>query len=155
MLQRLAELGYQEGSNFTFEYIQAANLEDYVRGYRELVTRNVGVLIANATEVALKSALAATNTLPIVMTAIDYDPLARGYVANLARPTDNVTGIVFQQIELVTKRLQVVVEAFPELRAATVFWDAASADQWTGSRGAPSHPTCRSSNPRNSSSFSI
>ena len=93
MLQRLAELGYQEGSNFTFEYIQAANLEDYARGYRELVTRNVGVLIANATEVALKSALAATNTLPIVMTAIDYDPLARGYVANLARPTDNVTGI--------------------------------------------------------------
>ena len=130
MLQRFAELGYQEGSNFTFEFIQAANLEDYARGYRELVTRNVGVLIANATEVALKSALAATNTLPIVMTAIDYDPLARGYVANLARPTDNVTGIVFQQIELVTKRLQVVVEAFPELRAATVFWDAASADQW-------------------------
>ena len=63
MLQRLAELGYQEGSNFTFEYIQAANLEDYVRGYRELVTRNVGVLIANATEVALKSALAATTAV--------------------------------------------------------------------------------------------
>ena len=58
-----------------------------------------------------------TNTLPIVMTAIDYDPLARGYVANLARPSGNITGIVFQQIELVTKRLQVVTEAFPELRA--------------------------------------
>jgi len=63
MLQRVAELGYQGGSNFTFEYIQAANLEDYARGYRELVTRNVGVLIANATEVALKSALAATTAV--------------------------------------------------------------------------------------------
>jgi len=68
--------------------------------------------------------------LPIVMTAIDYDPLARGYLSNLARPTGNVTGIFFQQIELATKRLQVVTEAFPDLRAATVFWDESSADQW-------------------------
>jgi hypothetical protein len=79
-LQRLAELGYQEGSNFTFEFIQAVNLEEYARGHRELVTRNVGILVASGAEVALKSALAATDTLPIVMTAIDYDPLALGYV---------------------------------------------------------------------------
>jgi ABC-type uncharacterized transport system substrate-binding protein len=129
-LQRLAELGYQEGSNFTFEFIQATNLEEFARGIRELVARKVGILVASGSEVALKAALAATRTLPIVFTAIDYDPLARGYVTNLARPTGNVTGIFFQQIELATKRLQVVTEAFPDLRAATVFWDESSADQW-------------------------
>jgi putative tryptophan/tyrosine transport system substrate-binding protein len=135
-LQRLAELGYQEGSNFTFEFIQAVNLEEYARGHRELVTRNVGILVASGAEVALKSALAATDTLPIVMTAIDYDPLALGYVKSLARPGGNVTGIFFQQIELTTKRLQVVTDAFPDLRAATVFWDRASADQWRGAQSA-------------------
>jgi putative ABC transport system substrate-binding protein len=137
-LQRLAELGYQEGSNFTFEFIQAANLEEFARGNRELVTRNVGILVASGTEVALKSALAATDTLPIVMTAIEYDPLALGYVKSLARPGGNVTGIFFQQIELTAKRLQVVTDAFPDLRAATVFWDRASADQWRAAQSAAS-----------------
>jgi putative ABC transport system substrate-binding protein len=42
--QRMAELGYQEGKNFVFEFIQAANMEDYARGYRELVTRKVDIL---------------------------------------------------------------------------------------------------------------
>src|SRR6516164_6049644 len=56
LLQRLAELGYQEGRNFTFEFIQAANPEEYAGGNRELITRNVGILVASGTEVALKSA---------------------------------------------------------------------------------------------------
>jgi putative ABC transport system substrate-binding protein len=135
-LQRLAELGYQEGRNFSFEFIQAANPEEYAHGNRELITRNVGILVASGTEVALKAALAVTNTLPIVMTAIDYDPVALGYVTSLARPAGNVTGISFRQIELTTKRLQVVTEAFPDLRAATVFWDQASADQWRTAQSA-------------------
>jgi putative ABC transport system substrate-binding protein len=47
----------------------------------------------------LKSAIAATSKLPIVMVAIDYDPFALGYVTSLAHPTGNVTGVYFQQIE--------------------------------------------------------
>ena len=69
-LQRLAELGYQQGRNFTFEFIQASNSEDYARGNRELVSRSVSVLMAAGTEIALKSALAATDALPIVMLAL-------------------------------------------------------------------------------------
>ena len=129
-LQGLAELGYQQGKNLTFEFIQATNTEDYARGNRELVSRSVSVLMAAGTEIALKSALATTDALPIVMLAIDYDPIALGYVTSLARPTGNVTGIFLQQIELTTKRLQVVKDVFPELRAATVFWDWISADQF-------------------------
>src|SRR5262252_7222665 len=66
-LQRLAELGYQQGTSLTFEFIQAMNIEDYARGNRELVRRGVSVLMAVGPEIALKSALAATDTLPIVM----------------------------------------------------------------------------------------
>jgi putative ABC transport system substrate-binding protein len=135
-LQRLAELGYQQGNNLAFEFIQAVNIEDYVRGNRELVARGVSILIASGPEIALKSALAATDTLPIVMLAFDYDPIALGYVPNLARPTGNVSGIFLEQIELTTKRLQVVKDVFPDLRAATVFWDRISADQLRAAQNA-------------------
>jgi putative ABC transport system substrate-binding protein len=51
------------------------------------------VILATGPEIGLRSALAVTRTLPIVMIAIDYDPLARGYVTSLARPSGNVTGV--------------------------------------------------------------
>jgi putative tryptophan/tyrosine transport system substrate-binding protein len=135
-LQRMTELGYQEGKNFAFEFLQAANIEDYAPGYRELVARKVDILVATGPEISLKSALAATNTLPIVITAIDYDPLALGYATSLARPGGNITGVFFQQIELTTKRLQLVKDAFPDMQTATVFWDRLSADQWQAAQGA-------------------
>ena len=56
--------------------------------------------------------------MPIVMIAIDYDPFARGYVASLARPNGNVTGVFFQQIELSMKRIQVFMDTLPNLRGA-------------------------------------
>ena len=64
------------------------------------------------------------------MVAVDYDPLARGYVGSLARPGVNLTGISFQQIELTEKRLQIAREAFPDVQAIAVFWDEISAEQW-------------------------
>ena len=90
--------------------------------------------MATGVEIARKSALAATRTLPIVMIAIDYDPFARGYVTSMARPSGNVTGVFFQQIELAAKRIQLVKDAFPNMSAATMFWDQASADQWQASQ---------------------
>jgi len=128
--QRMAELGYQQSKNFTFEFVPALSIEEFDIGYRQLATRKVDILVALGPEIALKSALATTRTLPIVMIAIDYDPLARGYVTSLAQPTGNVTGLSFQQIEVAAKRVQIIKEAFPELRGVTVFWDAGSADQW-------------------------
>ena len=126
----MTELGYQDGKNFVFELITAQNIDGYEPGYRELVTRNVDIILAPGPEIALKSALATSTTIPIVMIAIDYDPLARGYVTNLARPTGNVTGVFLQQIELTEKRLQLLKSAFPDMQAATVFWDRITTDQW-------------------------
>ena len=133
-LRRMAELGYQEGKTFAFDLLPAANEEGYETGYRMLVAREPDIIMATGVEIALKSALAATRTLPIVMIAIDYDPFARGYVTSMARPTGNVTGVFFQQIELAAKRIQLVKDAFPNMSAATMFWDQASADQWQASQ---------------------
>lgn len=135
-LQRLTELGYQQGKNLAFEFIQAMTSEDYFLGNRELVTRGVNILMAAGPEVALKAAMADTDKLPIVMLAIDYDPITLGYLTSLARPTGNVSGIFLEQIELTTKRLQVVKDIFPDLRAATVFWDWISADQFRAMQSA-------------------
>src|SRR5262249_9131864 len=94
------------------------------------------IIVASGPEISLESALAAAHTLPIVMVAIDYDPFARGYVTNMARPGGNVTGVFLQQIELTVKRMQILKEAFPDMQAATVFWDRISADQWEAARNA-------------------
>jgi len=133
--RRLAELGYQQGKNLSFEFIQIPSIDEYESGFRELVARNVDIIFSGGTELGLKWALNITPTLPIVMLAIDFDPLARGYVTSLARP-GNVTGVFLQQIELTVKRLQVVKDAFPDMRAATVFWDRISADQWFAAKDA-------------------
>jgi putative tryptophan/tyrosine transport system substrate-binding protein len=135
-VERMAELGYEEGKNFSFEYVQAANVAGYEAAYRELASRKVDILLASGPEVGLKSALATAGMRPVVMVAIDYDPLARGYVRSLAQPGGNLTGISFQQIELTEKRLQIVREAFPNVQAIAVFWDEISADQWHAAENA-------------------
>src|SRR5262249_34810794 len=112
--QGLRELGYVEGQNLAIEYI---NLNGRIDGIgdamQELVRRKVDVIVSLGNEIALKSALAATRTLPIVMVALDFDPFALGYVTSLARPTGNVTGLFLQQIELSAKRVQLARDAFP------------------------------------------
>src|SRR5437667_12884945 len=109
-LKRMAELGYQEGRNFTFDYIQTPN---YERNYRELAARKVDVFLAVGNEPALRAALSAADGKPIAFLAVDFDPLAKRYVANLSHPGSNVTGIFVRQIELAAKRVEIAREAFP------------------------------------------
>jgi len=129
------ELGYVEGQNLTLDYIDLQGRADrYEVAMQQLVERKADILIAFGPEEALKAAIAATTTIPIVMAAIDYDPFALGYLTSLARPTRNITGIVLEQIELAAKRLQLAKDAFPAIDKAMVFWDAQSADQWRATR---------------------
>jgi putative ABC transport system substrate-binding protein len=135
-VKRLRELGYDEGQNLVIEYVKVSSAVGYPEGMKELVRRHVDIIIAQGPEETLKSAMAATNRLPIVMVAIDYDPIARGYVTSLAHPTGNVTGIFFQQIELSAKRLEIAKELIPGLQSAAVFWDIGSADQFQSLKNA-------------------
>jgi ABC-type uncharacterized transport system substrate-binding protein len=135
--QRLKELGYTDGENLAVEFIDLNGpISSESEAMTELVRRKADVLIASGTEIALKSAVAATNTLPIVMIAIDYDPLALHYIASLARPGGNVTGVFFQQVELAMKRLQLMRDVLPRVEAATVFWDDNSVEQWQATQRA-------------------
>src|SRR6266511_262622 len=112
-VRRMAELGYQEGRNFTFDYIQTSNIEGYEKNYRELATRKADVFLAVGNEPALRAALSVADDKPIVFLAVDFDPLAKCYVANLSHPGGNVTGIFVRQLELASKRVEIAREAFP------------------------------------------
>jgi putative tryptophan/tyrosine transport system substrate-binding protein len=128
-LMRMGELGYQEGRNFAFEYIQAPNVEGYEKSYRDLAARKVEIFLAVGNEPALRAALAAADGGPIAFLAIDFDPLAKGYVANLSRPGGNVTGIFVRQLELAAKRVEIAREVFPRATAVGIAFDMISREQ--------------------------
>jgi putative ABC transport system substrate-binding protein len=125
----MAELGYQEGRNFTFDYIQTPDVEGYEKNYRELAARKVDVFLAVGTERALRAALLAADGKPIVLLAIDFDPVVSGYVASLSRPGGSVTGIFVRQLELAAKRVEIAREAFPRATVLGIAFDTISREQ--------------------------
>jgi putative ABC transport system substrate-binding protein len=122
--KRMAELGYQEGRNFTFEYIQAPSIEGYEAAYQELAARNVDILLAAGNEPALRAARVAAGTTPIVFIALDFDPVEKGYVTSLSRPGSNSTGLFVSQLELAAKRVEFLRKTFPNARRVGLLWDA-------------------------------
>jgi len=80
----------------------------------------VDVIIAGGTEASVQAARQATKTIPVVVVAIDYDPIAQGYGASLARPGGNVTGVFLQQLELSAKRMELLREMFPKLARVAI-----------------------------------
>lgn len=128
--ERMRELGHVEGKSCVFDVMYLAGKADgYPAASRALAERGADVLVALGPELALKAALDASPTTPVVMAAFDFDPVARGYVKSLARPEGRITGIFVQQIELAVKRAQLAKQAIPALTAAALFWDEASRDQ--------------------------
>ena len=127
---RLRELGYIEDQNLIVDYLNPEDQAEGIAGaIKQLIRRKVDVIIAPY-ESAVKSALAAGSDVPIVMVAIDYDPLAQGYIKSLSRPGGRVTGLFLQQIELAKKRLQLLKVCLPNIQTATMFWDSPSEYQW-------------------------
>ena len=137
-LKGMAELGYEEGKNFIFEFVQAPNTEGYAAPFQEVARRNVDILMATGPEIGLKAAIAAAGTRPIVMIAIDFDPLALGvYVASLARPGDNITGLFVEQVQLSVKRLQLLTDAFPSCQVRLCFgirYQPINGEHWSARR---------------------
>ncbi|MFI5024026.1 MAG: ABC transporter substrate-binding protein [Alphaproteobacteria bacterium] len=127
--KKMAELGYEEGKNFAFEFIQTENIEGYQSAFAELARRKLDIFVATGNEPALRAALAAAGNLPIVMVAISFDPFEKGYVASLARPGGNITGLFVRQLELAAKRVELTREALPKAHTLGLWWDAASRDQ--------------------------
>ena len=107
----LGELGYVEGQNLLVERRFAGGKTDRLpRLARELVQLRVDVIVAVSNE-AIQATKDATNTIPIVM--IGGSVVARGFVASLAQPGGNITGVVMTETTLAAKRLELLKEAAP------------------------------------------
>ncbi len=125
----LRELGYVAGENIVIEFRDADGKIDRLPELAaELVRRKVDVIVA-APDVAIQAAKQATTTIPIVMAVSLDDPVERGFVASLARPGGNITGLSALHQELVGKRLELLKEAVPKLSQVAVFWDANNPSQ--------------------------
>ena len=105
-------------------------------GAAELIHSNVDLVVAFGPELPLKAAVAASQTVPIVMIAINFDPVAAGYVRDITRPERNITGVVFRAPELAAKQLGLLVEAFPDVKPIAVLWEEASAEQFDAAQRA-------------------
>ena len=119
----LRELGWLEGQNVLIETRWGeGKTEDFPRIASELVALPVDVIVTSGPE-AIHAVQQATATIPIVM-AIVHEPLAFGFIKSLARPGGNITGLSFQDSELVTKRLELLKEIVPRMRRVALVWNA-------------------------------
>lgn len=120
LLQGLRELGYVEGKNIVIEWRAAEEKLDRLPVLAaELVRLKVDIIVTGGSA-PTRAAKEATTTIPIVMTR-DNDPVATGFVASLARPGGNITGLSSLAPELSGKRLELLKEIIPKLARVAVF----------------------------------
>jgi putative tryptophan/tyrosine transport system substrate-binding protein len=118
--QGLRELGYIEGKNIIVEYrFGDGKLDRLPALAAELVRLNVDIIVTGG-PAATRPAKEATSTIPIVM-AQDGDPIGNGFVASLARPGGNITGLSTLAPEMSGKRLELLKEIVPKLSRVAVF----------------------------------
>ena len=117
--QGLRELGYAEGKNIVIEYRYAEEKQDRLSALAaELVRLKVDVIVTGGGG-NTRAAKEATNTIPIVM-AQDSDPVGNGFVASLARPGGNITGLSNLSPEISGKQLELLKEIVLKLSRVAV-----------------------------------
>ena len=130
MERRFRELGHFEGKNLTLIWRSAAGRLDKIPEIAaELGKTRPDVMIAPGSEEVLRAVRLAAGATPIVMIAIDYDPVQTNFITSLARPGGNITGLFLRQVESAAKRLEMLKEALPGVRRVAVLWDSFTRDQ--------------------------
>ena len=118
--QGLRELGYVEGKNIIIEWRYAEGKADRLRELAaELVRLKVDVIVTGGPAVN-RTAKEATVTIPIIL-GFDNDPVGNGFVASLARPGGNITGLSTYYPEISGKQLELLKEIIPKLTRVAVF----------------------------------
>ncbi len=117
--QGLRELGYVEGKNIDLEWRYAEGKADRLPGLAaELVRLKVDIILTSGST-STGHAKEATVTIPIVMAQVN-DPVANGFVASLARPGGNITGLATLAPEISGKQLELLKEIVPRLSRVAV-----------------------------------
>jgi putative ABC transport system substrate-binding protein len=125
--QGLRELRYVEGKNIVIEWRSAEGKLDRLPALAsELVRLKVDIIVTGGPS-ATRPAKEATVTIPIVM-AQDSDPVANGFVASLARPGGNITGLATLSPEISGKRLELLKETVPRLSRVAIFGNSTRAE---------------------------
>ena len=133
-LAELRKLGFTEGEKL-IEYRRTdEGTSKAFAAAAELIRSKVDVVVTFGPEITLKAAVAASQTIPIVMIAVNFDPVAGGYVSDIARPDRNITGLVYRAPELAAKQLELLVEAFPDDKPIAALWEPASAEQFNSAQ---------------------
>ena len=118
--QGLRDFGYVEGNNIIIEWRSAEGKFDRLPALAaELVRLKVDVIVT-AGPIPTRAAKEVTSTIPIIMTQ-DPDPVGNGFVASLARPGGNITGLSTLAPELSGKQLELLKEIIPKLTRVAVF----------------------------------
>jgi putative ABC transport system substrate-binding protein len=120
--QGLGDLGYVEGRNILIEQRRAERSPDELPDVAAELVRLPADLIVAAGGATIPAAMQATTRIPIVM-VLASDPVQSGYVASLARPGGNVTGLSQITSQLSAKRLELLKEAVPGLREVGFLWN--------------------------------
>lgn len=122
----LRDLGWTPGTSILIEYRYAEGKPDRLPELAaELIRLSVDVIVASA-PVGVRAAQQATRTIPIVMSTLP-DPVREGFVASLARPGGNTTGVTLDAQELAGKQLELLKEAVPNLSRVAVLRNPTSA----------------------------
>jgi putative ABC transport system substrate-binding protein len=123
MREGFRELGYVEGESIKLEARWARGKPEALPQLtQELIQLGVDVLVPTARP-SIEAAKAATTTLPIVANDLESDPVASGYVASLARPGGNLTGLFLDAPTLCSKWLQYIDDVVPNVTKVGVLWD--------------------------------
>jgi putative ABC transport system substrate-binding protein len=121
--QGLRELGDLEGKNILIEWRSAEGKPDRIPTLAaELVRLKVDLFVTGGPQ-STRPAREATSTIPIVM-AFDNDPVGNGFVATLARPGGNITGLSTLAPELNGKQLELLKEIVPRLSRVAILGDS-------------------------------
>jgi putative ABC transport system substrate-binding protein len=125
--QGLREHGYVEGKNILIEWRSSEGIRQRTPVLAaELVHLNLNVIVSGGLG-ATRALKSATSTIPIVMTR-DSDPIGNRFIASLARPGGNITGLSNLAFDLVGKRLELLKEVVPKLSRVAVFGNSTNED---------------------------
>lgn len=128
-LDRMSNLGFRDGQNLHVEFRALEEPRPMAIKAQEIVRTRPRLVVATGPEAGLRAVLGVSGEIPVVMVAVNFDPIAGGYVKSLAHPGSSVTGVVFQQLELAQKQVELLTQTAPGRTRLAILYEASTADQ--------------------------